>query len=259
MMRALLAEIVKLRRSNYTLIALAVVTIAPALASVIVASLLDPNQAESLGLTPEAAAQIGEPGWPLIFTSVADLVGTGLGTIMFSIMAASLFVREHQSGTMKMMLTVPVTRASIVVAKLVALAGWIGLILVYLIGASLVAGILGGLDAPLPAEMLSGILLLIRVTVLIYLSLGVVCFLASLGKGYLLPMGFAGAMLAIAVIFANNPAAAYVPWVMPAIEATSSTGDVGPLSAIHWVIAVAVFVASGVATWIRLRFSDAPR
>jgi ABC-2 type transport system permease protein len=259
MMRALLAEIVKLRRSNFTLIAIAVLTIAPALSAVIVASLLDPNQAESLGLTPEAAAQLGEPGWPLIFSSVANLLGTGLGTIMFSIMAASLFVREHQSGTMKMMLTVPVSRVSIVVAKLVALAGWMGLILVYLIGASLIAGILGGLSTPPPGEVLSGILLIIRVTVLTYFGLGAVCFLASLGKGYLLPVGFAGAMLTIAVIFVNSPAAAYVPWVMPAIEGTEATGDADPLTAIHWVIAVVTFVASGVATWIRLRFSDAPR
>ncbi len=259
--RALVAEIIKLRRSRLTWIAALVLIAAPALAATVVSAMSDPARAEALGLTPEIMRDLGEPGWTMMYQAVAEILAGGFGTILFPILAASLFVREYASGTIKVMLTLPVRRADFVIAKFVTLAGWVGLLMAYLYAISTVLLlVVGRLGAPTAGEALGGALLFAQVGVLIYLGLSVPCLLATFGRGYLPPMVFVGVAAVLGVALAGSPLAASLVWLMPSTHAAAiSVGDPSPLTPLSWAIAVLTFTAGAVATWARVRFFDAPR
>ncbi len=259
MMRAVMAEILKMRRSLLSWMAPLILLFAPAMGGLIVWTLLDTSRAESLGMTEAVAAEIGVPGWGLLFTTTSDLLGTGLGSILFAIMAASMFVREYQGGTMKVMLTLPLSRGTLVAAKLLVLGGWVALLIGHLFVLSMGAGVLIGLGIPSGIEVTTGALALTRIGLLLYLSLSPICLLATSGNGYLPPIGFASLMFILAAGAWNTPWARWIPWVMATVESAAMAGNTASLGPAEWMVALVVFVAGGIATWARMRFTDAPR
>ena len=261
MVRALLAEIYKLRRARLTWIAALVLLAAPALAATIVAAMSDPVRGEALGLTPELAETFGEPGWSMMFEAVSEILAGGFGLILYPILAASLFVREYASGTMKVMLTLPVRRSALVVSKFIVLAGWIALLTAYLYAMSVgLLVLLVGMGPPSMAEAAHGAVLYAQVALLIYLGLSVPSLLATFGKGYLPPMVFVGMTAVLSVALANSVVAPYIVWMMPgAHTAATSIGEASPIGPLQWVLAVGTFAVGALATWVRVRFFDAPR
>lgn len=261
--RALLAEIVKLRRSRLVWVSALVLLAGPMLAASVVAALNDPVRAEALGLTAEMTEQFGEPGWTMMFQSVAEIAASGLGIILYPILAASLFVTEYATGTIKVMLTLPVTRAQLVISKFVVLAGWIAILTVYLFAASvLLLMAIGGMPLPTSAEATEGARILIESTLLLYLGLSVPCLLATTGRGYLPPMIFVGvtAVIGVALTTAGGTLPNYLVWLMPAAHSGAiSVGDPSPIGPLQWGIATATFTIAAIATWARIRFFDAPR
>lgn len=259
MMRAIFAEMLKMRRSLLSWIVPLILLLPPALAGFIVWTVQDFSRAESLGMTEAVAAELGTPGWDLMFVTATDLFGTGLGSILFAIMAASMFVREYQSGTMKVMLTLPLSRGSLVAAKLAVLGGWAALLTAWVVVLTLCAGALIGLGMPSTVELTAGITTFARIGLLMYLSLSPICLLATSGHGYLPPIGFASLMFILAAGAWATPWARWIPWVMAPVEAAALAGHTVPLGPAEWTWAVAVFVAGAVGTWARMRFTDAPR
>lgn len=261
--RALLAEIIKLRRAKLVWISALVLLAGPMLAATVVSALSDPVRAEALGLTAEMTQQLGEPGWTMMFQSVTEIAASGIGLILYPILAASLFVTEYSSGTMKVMMTLPVRRSQIVVSKFVALAGWLALLTAYLFTASIaLLMLLANMGPPSPSEALYGALLLGETTLLLYLGLGAPCLLATTGRGYLPPMVFVGAVavLGVALTTGGSGLTAYVVWFMPAAHGSAvSLGDPSPIGPLQWTIACGTFLATATATWARIRFFDAPR
>ncbi|MBG9774580.1 ABC transporter permease [Brevibacillus laterosporus] len=66
-----------------------------------------------------------------------------IGTLLYGVITAYLFNREYVEDTLKNLLTIPVSRASFFVSKLVLLLVWILLLTIMVWGLTLILGLIG--------------------------------------------------------------------------------------------------------------------
>jgi len=89
-----------------------------------------------------------------------------------------------------------------------------------------------------------------------YLLVPVVAWIAMLGRGYLPPLGFALAMLALGNVFSHTGWAAWFPWsIVPLF--IGSIGEPSTTIATSSLVVVALtFLAGIAATFAQLRWAD---
>jgi bacitracin transport system permease protein len=133
MLRALQAEVLKLKGSRMPFWTGSVVLLAPLL-----------TLAAARG-RPGGAALLG---WTAFMRSGAQLIAGVYGIMLFGLVAAYLFGREYVEGTANEMLTLPLRRESFIVAKMVVLAVWVLALTVFSMGAQAVYAALVGVGGP---------------------------------------------------------------------------------------------------------------
>ena len=198
----------------------------------------DPEFARSSGiLTAKAELMGGTADWPTFLSMLAQAIAIG-GIILFSLVGSWVFGREFVDGTMKDLMAVPVSRGSIVAAKFVVIAIWsLGLIFeTYLI--SLAAGFLIGLPLGTPQVLLDGSLTVALTSILVVIVVMPIAFFASIGRGYLLPIG-----LAILAIMSGNIIALIgwghiYPWSIPVLFADVAKRGTDLIPASYLVVAL---------------------
>src|SRR5665811_191864 len=123
-----------------------------------------------------------------------------------------MFGREYADGTAKNLLALPVGRVWFVLAKLVVAAvWWFALVVAVLVEALAIGRVVGlpGFSAGLALGGAGDALLAAGVA---YLLVPVIAWITTLGRGYLPPLGFALAMLAVGNVFAKTGWALWFPW-----------------------------------------------
>jgi hypothetical protein len=150
------------------------------------------------------------------FTRLApQFMASGYGVILFGLVAAYLFGREHVEGTAEQMLTAPMRREYPVFAKAVLLVAWVlalaALAAVVQMGWAAVLG-LRGFSWQFAATALRESL---TVGVLILGTLPFVALVAMIGRGYLAPMVFSAMSAMAGLGLAEAGWARWFPWSMP--------------------------------------------
>ena len=234
MLRALQAEVLKLKGSRVPLWTGSVVLLAPLLTLAAVRG------------RPGGAALLG---WTAFMRSGAQLIAGVYGVMLFGLVAAYLFGREYVEGTAKEMLTLPLTRESFIVAKMAVLAVWVlGLTLFSMVtqaGYAALAGAdgfsLGGLTSVLLDDL--------TVSLLVFATLPMVALLAVAGRGYLAPMTYSAVMAAAGLGLAEAGWSRWFPWSMPMAVTGIALGPLLPMPGLvfaSWAIALGLF-AGGLA------------
>jgi ABC-2 type transport system permease protein len=216
----------------------------------------NPEISQQLGLISAKADlfKYSATDWPTYLGLSGQMAAIG-GFFLFVLTISWVFGREFIDGTLKDMLAVPVERSSIVLAKFILVAVWsIALTMIILIF-SLVMGALIKLPGGSLQVIAQGSAL---VMIAAFLSIAVVfpfAFLASAGRGYLLPLG--GAVLA--VMMANVVALAgwgeYFPWAVPGLYAMGQS----PLMPVSYWIVVITGLVGMLATYLWWMYSDQNR
>lgn len=221
---ALWAETLKLCRSKVPLFTALGFSVAPLVGGLFMVILKDPEAARSMGLI-SAKAQItaGEADWPTFFTILAQAVAVG-GAILFAIVTAWVFGREFSDRTAKELMALPTSREVIVAAKFVVIAAWtlILSLLVFFLG--LIVGSLVVIPGWSEELLRSASLDVLGSAVLTIALLPFVALLASIGRGYLPPFGWAILTVALAQIAAATGWGDWFPWSVPALF----SGAAGP-------------------------------
>jgi len=257
MMRLLSAEFLKLRRSRMLLWSGLIVAVAAGLGLAVLPVLADPKTqatiAKSGGVFARAvAAGAYNPSWTnYLHIGVQGMSGSW-GILTFGLVTAYLFGREFKEGAAKNMLTLPIRREYVVVAKLIVLAVWVfclGLLSVAL--TSVAAAVLGAAGFSWAAVFAS-----IRETILaiapLYLTLPLVAWFAVRGRGYLQPMLYSLGVMMVGNALVQTPASRYFPWNMPLHLVGASWYPVSPSPVVpaSWAVAIAVFaVGVGALMW----------
>jgi ABC-2 type transport system permease protein len=212
-----------------------------------------PEFSEKLGLLTAKANLMayGAMDWAAYLALLGQIIAAG-GLLLFIMILSWVFGREFVDGTLKDLLAVPIQRSSIIVAKfIVAAVVSVGLTIV-IIAVGLMMGIVSNLSGGSPDVILRGSLLVAITALMVIIVVMPFALFASIGRGYLLPIGVAVLILIITNLVAIIGFGEYFPWAVPGLYATGKT----PLTAASYLIVVATGLIGMLATYMWWRYAD---
>jgi len=254
--QVLAAEFLKLRRSKVTWFSLAALSLGPLAIALMMWIVREPGRAAKLGLLGTKANLSGLTAtWPAYFSMLTLVVGMG-GMLLLAFIVAYIFGREYTEGTAKNLLALPVGRHWFALAKLVVAAVWWAVLVVAVLAEGFVLGAALALPGFTTTAAVGAVRDALLAAAIAYLLVPVVAWIAMLGRGYLPPLGFAFAMLALGDVFSHTGWAAWFPWsIVPqfigAIGKPATTIAAGSL-----VVVALTFLAGIAATIAQLRWAD---
>ena len=254
--QVLATEFLKLRRSKVTWGTLGALSMGPLGIALFMWIVREPGRAGQLGLVGTKANLSGiEATWPSFASMLAMIVGVG-GMLLLAFVVAYLFGREYAEGTAKNLLALPVGRSQFVLAKLVVAAVWWFALVVVVLGEALAVGLalgLPGFSAGLAVGALGNSLLAAAIS---FLLVPVVAWITVAGRGYMPPLAFALAALALGNVFSKTGWAEWFPWsIVPTLIGMVGK-PVGALPVGSYVIVAATFAAGIAATIVQVRLAD---
>lgn len=246
-------EYLKLFRSKIFLITLAASLAMPIMAGLTMFILKDPQAAKNMGLLGQGGSIQGSADWPYYIRLLAKLLSFGLFTIAFGFVSAWVFGREYTERTAKDMLALPISRSSVVLAKLVAIATCCLVLFGVAYSLALLVGVGLHLEGWSTELALRGSVYLVLAGVsAVWLSTPL-AFLASNTKGYLAPLGF----IAVIMVLGNFVAALgydqYYPWSLPLLIVTKGlTGSTIGITGVAIISLTGLAGLIGTLAWWRL-------
>lgn len=221
---ALWAETLKARRSKVPLLASIGFTLAPLMGGLFMFIMKDPERAREMGLlSVKAQLTISSADWLTFFSVLTQAIAIG-GVIVFSIVTAWIFGREFSDHTAKDLMALPTSRETIVAAKLIVLSAWVFLTCVWIYLVGLVTGSLVDIPGWTNALALQALRDGLVTAGMVLLLMAPVAFIASMGRGYLPPLGWTVLAIFFSQIVAATGWGDWFPWSVPALYG----GIVGP-------------------------------
>jgi ABC-2 type transport system permease protein len=216
----------------------------------------NPEISQKLGLVSAKANLLAYAtmDWSAYLGLCGQMIAAG-GFFLFILIISWTFGREFTDGTLKDMLAVPVRRSSIVLAKFILAAVWsVGVAMVI----SILSAVMGAV-IHLPGGSMqvifqgSGMVLITA-----FLTIVVVtpfAFFASIGRGYLLPVGVAILTLMTTNIVAIIGWGEYFPWAVAGLYAQGKS----PLPPVSFGVVFLTGLAGIVATYLWWKYADQSR
>jgi len=253
------AETLKARRSKLPWFIAGGFLILPLVSGLFMVILKDPERAKELGIiSMKAQLTGGVADWPSFFEMIK--MGTGIaGAILFAIITAWVFGREFVDHTAKELLALPTPRGVIVGAKFVLTALWImGItLIIFVVG----LGVGAAVDIPgwTPALAWDAFWSMLLIAFLTAMLMSVVALIASAGRGYLPPLGWAFLTMALAQIMAVMGWGEWFPWAVPSLLSEFSGPQSGPLGMHSYLMVLFVFIVGFAGTFAWWRSADQTR
>ena len=210
-------ELRKVLRSRVPLFTALGFLFMPLIGALLIFIYKDPQLARQLGLLgTKANLLVSTADWQGYLIMLVEF--TALGGFFFFCLAISwTFGREFTDGTLKDLLAVPVPRLDILLAKFFVVALWC----LALIAETYVVGVVLGAVIRLPgwslAVLVHGTALLVITSLMSITLVMRFGFFASVGRGYLLPIGIAVLTLIIGNLSITLGWGEYFPWAIPAM------------------------------------------
>jgi ABC-2 type transport system permease protein len=248
---ALVTELLKTRRSRVPWGAAAGFSVAPLVMGLFMVILKDPEGARALGLLgAKAQLAAGTADWPTFLNLLGQAIAVG-GAILFAFLTAWVFGREFADRTVRGLLASPTPRRTIVVAKAVVIASWGFAISAWVLVLGLGVGALVGLPGWSSADASTTIAAIALAAILTIGLQTWAAFFAGVGRGFIAPLAWTVAMIALSQVLAVLGWGAWFPWSVPAILAGAGGTQVEPVTfgavALVGLMALAGLVAT--ITW----------
>jgi ABC-2 type transport system permease protein len=192
--------------------------------------------------------------WPSYLVLFAEIISAG-GFFFFVMAISWVFGREFADGTLKDMLAVPVQRSSILLAKFIVVAAWSAAMAIIIFIFSLVIGVIikfpgGSISIILHGSIVTAITVCLVIAVVLPFAL-----FASMGRGYLLPMGVAVLTLIMANLMMVVGWAEYFPWAVPILYSQGES-SLTPIS--YWIVFI-TGLAGIIGTYLWWKYADQNR
>jgi ABC-2 type transport system permease protein len=212
--------------------------------------LKDPELARRMGLI-SAKAQIvaGSADWPTYLGVMVQATAMG-GMILFSFIASWVFGREYSDRTVKDLLALPTPRRAIVLAKFAVIGVWAVALAALITLIALGVGASVGLPPAQEGTFRDGIVRIAVTAALTILLIPPVALVASVGRGYLPPMGFALLALVIAQIVIAAGWGEFFPWAVPALYAGMAGPDLASMGPVSYALVILTGLAGLAATLV---------
>jgi ABC-2 type transport system permease protein len=178
------------------------------------------------------------------------------GGFFLSVLAVSwVFGREFSDGTVKDMLAVPVPRSCIILAKFVVMGVWSAMLTMIILAVALIMGAVIKLPGGSLSAILDGSVMVLITACLTTAVVLPFALFASMGRGYLLPLGMAVLMLMLTNLVAVAGWGEYFPWAVPGLYAQGKS----PLPSISYWIVFLTGLAGMIATYLWWKYSNQNR
>jgi ABC-2 type transport system permease protein len=256
---ALWVEFRKATRSRVPLLTALALLLLPLAGAFLMFVVKDPEFARKVGLISTKANLLGRSAdWPSYLGLLGEMIAAG-GLIFFSFVISWVFGREFADGTLKDLLAVPVSRATILLAKFIVISVWsvAATVMVTVVGLALGAAI--GLPKGTGELFSQGIVTLLVTTGLVIVVAFPVAFFASIGRGYLLPMGILILILILANVIAVLGWGAYFPWAVPGLYTQAMGSPNTQLEPVSYLIVFITGLAGIGGTYLWWKFADQNR
>lgn len=242
-------EVRKAAHSRVPAVTAAVFTLVPAVGALFMFILADPDRAQRLGLLNQKAQLSGlNADWPGMLTFAAQAVAVG-SLMLFAFISTWVFGREFADGTARYLMALPISRTTIVAAKLTLFAVWAALLALWLLAITLLLGWIMGLPGWTTATGAAGARHILTAAALMIPAIMPIGYIASRTRSYLPPLATAIGLVVVAQIGTVLGWGAYLPWAIPAVAAglapaqhlgaasiavTAACGILGAGATIHW-------------------------
>lgn len=244
-------EYKKLFHSKIPLISLLAVSLVPFVGGMFMFVLKDPEMAQRLGLISAQAQLVGvaTADWSSYFHLLAMAISIG-GLMIFGFVFSWVFGREYSDRTIKDLLALPVARDTIVVAKLSVASLWCLVISMYAFILALLAGKLVNMPGWFDTVCQGSLIFFVCSLLTIFLS-APMAFLASVGRGYLFPIGFMIFTIALAQLATVIGYGQFFPWAIPALLSEVVIGEpmLRPVSIVSVLVTSGCGVAGTILWW----------
>lgn len=236
-------ESLKFLRSKVPILTMVALLFIPFIGGLFMFILKDPQMALRLGIiTTKAQLAGGTADWPTYLGLLAQAVSIG-GLIVFGFVASWIFGREYSDRTVTDLLALPVSRTAIVLSKFLLVFLW-SLVLSMLVYA---VGLLVGKGVDIPGWstglMMQGGSVYLGCALMTILLATPVALFASIGRGYLSPLGFVIFTLMLAQIIAVTGYGHLFPWAIPALASGAAGSDAAAVEAVSVLIVLLTSLA----------------
>jgi ABC-2 type transport system permease protein len=254
--QVLVTEVAKLRRSAVPPATLVGFSMAPLAIALFMWIVREPGRASQLGLLGAKANLSGlEATWASFASMLTLITGIG-GMLLLPFVVAYVFGREYADGTAKNLLALPVGRHWFAVAKFVVAGVWWVVLVIAVLAEALLLGLALGLPGFSAAVAVSAVGNALVAASISYLFVPIVAWVTVAGRGYMAPIAFALAMMALGNIFGKTGWSAWFPWsIVPSLVGLVGN-PVGSLPAGSYVVLAVTFVGGIAATIAQLRWAD---
>ncbi len=254
--RAIQAELIKIKHSKIILATFIAFGIAPIMGVVFTLILQNSEALEKAsGLAAKAKTMNFEANWKSYIDILTQAVGVG-GVLVFGFVASWIFGREYSDGTAKDLLSLPTSRTKILNAKFVLYGFWC----LMLVMSNLLIAFLLGTILQLPmisTDWLVQSLTDYFITTILTIIVGVpIAFFALYGKGYLAPLGFVALTLVFSQVIAATGYGTYFPWSVPGLYSGAGGEYKDLLDHFSYIILILTGIAGYFATTIYCRVAD---
>ena len=256
--KAFWAESIKVRRSKILWITFLVFSFIAVMMGLLVFVANHPDLVGDSVVLSAKASMIGNADWPGYFELLYQIIAM-IGLIGFGFVISWVFGREYADHTLKDLLALPISRSVIVLSKFMVITIWAVLLSLTLFVLALVTGLAVNIPGWSGVTALHAFLIFTGTAILTLLLCTPIAFLASYGRGYLLPMGFIILMIIITqfIIVGIPGIAPYVPWAIPALFC-GAAGPSGPfIGTASYIILVFTSIFGLAITMAWWRFADA--
>lgn len=256
---SLWAEALKVRRSKVPLFTFIGLSIAPLVGGLFMIILKDPEAARSMGLiSAKAQLTAGTAEWATFFSILSQAVAVG-GAVVFAIVTAWVFGREFSDRTAKELLALPTSREAIVAAKFIIVAAWTFLLSLWVFLSGLVVGKFVVIPGWSETLLRSAMIDLFGSALLTIALLSFVALFASIGRGYLLPFGWAVLTVILAQIAGFTGWGDWFPWSVPALFSGAAGPRLELIGSHSYLMVILASVVGLAATFYWWRSADQTR
>ena len=191
------------------------------------------------------------------FYDIMNLMIAIIGFLGFSVITTWTFGREYSDKTIKDIVSLPVSRSCIVIAKHIVIILWCIFLALILYLFSFIAAYFVGLNNFKTEIILSGFKTYILVVMMNIILVPVISFLSSYGRGYFLALGFIFLILLLTNFAINiSENAKYLPWAIPLIYAGSVLKEGISINFISIVILLITCILGFISTIYFWKYGD---
>ncbi len=245
----------KFFHSKVPLITALVLTLVPFFGGFFMFVLKDPSLAQKLGFVSAKAHIIGTADWSSYFGLLTQAIAIG-GLLVFGFIKSWIFGREYSDRTIKDLLALPISRNIIVFSKFIVAVLWCLILSIFVLVLGLIVGKIVDIPGLSFDLLMRGIMVYIICSILTILLSTPVAFFASVGRGYLSPLGFMVFTLVLGQIITVTGYGEFFPWSIPALASGAAASNDVIIENISIIIVLSTSAFGLLGTMFWWRYSD---